>query len=223
MSHLPARLGGRVRSRRRTARPHPSLPPASPGAKMAAGPPPHPRTDRDRGQGGRPGTPRTLEPAPQPSPHALHSTPNGPRSPLCPDPSPGHVRPGTPPTARNYVRVTSHTEPRRAAGTSPACPPPPGSLLLRRSPLKTMAAEAPMTAKKEAYSGPLLASDMSAVGRGRAQRVEAGTRTGRAQQASSRQQARSERSEGCEGDRPVSRCALNTSTAEQNGGRCRVT
>lgn len=80
-----------------------------------------------------------------------------------------------------------------------------------------------MTAKKEAYSGPLLASDMSAVGRGRAQRVEAGTRTGRAQQASSRRQARSERSEGCEGDRPVSRCALNTSTAEQNGGRCRVT
>lgn len=41
-----------------------------------------------------------------------------------------------------------------------------------------------MTAKKEAYSGPLLASDMSAGGEGgRVQRTEAGARSGRARRA----------------------------------------
>lgn len=123
MSHLPAGLGGRVRSRRRTARPHPSLPPASPGAKMAARPPPHPRTDRDRGQGGRPRTPRrTLEPAPRLSPHALHSTPNGPRSPLSPDPNPGHVRAGTPNSSELHQSDVTHRTPA-SCGHEPRVPP----------------------------------------------------------------------------------------------------
>lgn len=39
------RIGGRVQSKRRTASPHPSLAPDSPGTKMAAAPPPNPRTD----------------------------------------------------------------------------------------------------------------------------------------------------------------------------------
>lgn len=85
-----------------------------------------------------------------------------------------------------------------------------------------------MTAKKEAYSGPLLVSDMSAVGRERAQRAKAGATTGRTRQADcglagGGRRARGELSDGCEGDPPVSRCALNTRTAEQNGGRGRVT
>lgn len=43
-----------------------------------------------------------------------------------------------------------------------------------------------MTAKNEAYSGPFLVSDMSAVGRERAQLAEAGARTGRARRAGGR-------------------------------------
>lgn len=114
----PARsMGGRVRSRRRTARPHPSLPPASPGSKMAAAAPPHPRTNTDQGLGARPTIPgRPTEPAPRPGPLALrsrHST----------APARSQVRPGTsPPTACNYVRLTSDSEPPRAAGSSPARP-----------------------------------------------------------------------------------------------------
>lgn len=103
-------------------RPHPSLPPASPRAKMAAGPPPHPRIDGDRGQGGLPGTPRTLEPAPRPSPHALHSTPKGPRSRLYPDPSPGHVRPGTPNSSELRQSDVTHRTPA-SCGHEPRVPP----------------------------------------------------------------------------------------------------
>lgn len=47
-----------MQSKRRTACIHPSLPPSSPGTKMAAAPPPHPRTVTDLGQGGRPVYPR---------------------------------------------------------------------------------------------------------------------------------------------------------------------
>ncbi|KAK2097324.1 hypothetical protein P7K49_022775 [Saguinus oedipus] len=74
-----------------------------------------------------------------------------------------------------------------------------------------MAAEAPMTAKNEAYSGLFLDSDMSAGGEGWRKRGR-----GRARANASRRAAGN-------AIRPVSRCALNTSTAEQNGGRGRVT
>ena len=78
-----------------------------------------------------------------------------------------------------------------------------------------------MTAKKEAYSGPFLASDMSAGGegassadRGRGE-VEPGAAGGGLREASCPKAAKA--------TRPVSRCALNTRTAGQNGGRGRVT
>ena len=75
-----------------------------------------------------------------------------------PNPARGHVRPGTPEGSELRQSDVTH---RTLADCGheyhmPWRPPPPESLLPRRSPLKTMAAEAPMTAKKEAYSGPLL-------------------------------------------------------------------
>lgn len=80
--------GRRMRSRRRTARPHPSLPPTSPPAKMAAAPSPHPRTDSEREQGGQPVSPwETLgtRTPPQPVGPALDTPrprqPSGPRPP----------------------------------------------------------------------------------------------------------------------------------------------
>lgn len=104
-------------------------------------------------------TPGTRTPA-QPAGPAHHS-------PWGPDPRPLSCKSRDPPNSSELHQrdVTHRTlgrcghEPR-----APRRPQPPGSLLPRRSPLKTMAAEAPMTAKKEAYSGPLLASDMSAGG-----------------------------------------------------------
>lgn len=145
--------------------------------------------------------------------------PAAPRSPRGADPRPLPREARTPPTAWHYVRVTSHTGPRRAAGMSNARAPAPGSLPPRRSPLKTMAAEAPMTAKNEAYSGPLLDSDISAGG----ERASSAGRGGGEGGGEDGPGANASRRAAAKAIRPVSRCALNTSTAEQNGGRGRVT
>lgn len=76
-----------------------------------------------------------------------------------------------------------------------------------------------MTAKKEAYSGPFLASDMSAGGE---RSSSAGRGGGEDGPGTASEQERSSQA-AAKATRPVSRCALNTSTAEQNGGRGLVT
>lgn len=78
-----------------------------------------------------------------------------------------------------------------------------------------------MTAKKAAYSGPLLASDMSAGGEGASSAGRGGDEAGPGAAGCEVREASAEAA--AKAIRPVSRCALNTSTAEQNGGRCRVT
>lgn len=82
-----------------------------------------------------------------------------------------------------------------------------------------MAAEAPMTAKKEAYSGPPLASDMSAGG----ERASSAGQDGGEDGPGTASERKESSQAAAKATRPVSGCALNTSTAEQNGGRSRVT
>lgn len=74
-----------------------------------------------------------------------------------------------------------------------------------------------MTAKNAAYSGLFLASDMSAGGQGASSADRGGARAARQAGAEAGGQAAGKAT------RLVSRCALNTSTAEQNGGRGCVT
>ena len=137
MSHLPAGWGGGAGAEQAQDRgPPPRSAPASPGTKMAAAPPPLPRTEETGWQGA---VRDTLGLTPGPSPRApLSRHPTAPAALRVPTIAPrSHVRPGTPTLNSSKLRQNDVT--RRTPGSNRH--EPRGSPVSRVPPATALTAE----------------------------------------------------------------------------------
>ena len=127
----------RVRSKRRTAGPHPGLTPASPGTKMAAAPPPLPRTEETGWQGA---VRDTLGLTPGPSPWApLSRHPTAPAALRVPTIAPPQSRETRDTLPLNSSKLRQNDVTRRTPGSNRH--EPRGSPVSRVPPATALTAE----------------------------------------------------------------------------------